>query len=318
MSKNRKDELSDSIKFTEESGLMRCGFQQGKLEEAKEELEKLKADDEVIEPNLIETWCRDCVFATRQDKKQTGCNLNRLTLLENNGAKLERKKEEDGNEFFVIKERVCMACRNSDWANQNNNKNLETAVRAQMTVRTDVIIPMDGETASLEKFKTTIESIKSQELAPKNVVVVVYKDGRFKPSNFISQLKLNGFGWKVEYIIEKLADARFQRGYAIDMSLRNSNAPFYTVIEPGFAIPKTFLSDIDKAINDKGLRFSMLLPAEGWWNTLVVQRKVYDALAEYVVEDKEVFTPQEKILHFAETEGQTFMIKKVEDICRLQ
>lgn len=270
-----------------------------------EEIELINEEEQKIE---LETSCKDCIFATWKDNFQEGCRLNRIEMLCNKGATLVREEKEDKN-YVVLKDRICMACRNSEWAKKNDTANVEAVVRAQMTVRCDVLITMDND-FDIEAFKKTVSSIEKQELMPMSVTGVLNKDG-LKPSNLINILKGKGFAWRVEYLVQKVS-----REEACNTALRRCSAPFYVVFEPGFFAPSSFLADIDKAINDRGERFSLLKPYNSDWNCMVVQRKTHNIVEKYDSEEYKDIVG--KISYLASLENNIHMIKDVKDICKLE
>jgi hypothetical protein len=260
---------------------------------------------------MIQTSCKDCVFAIWKENVQVGCKLNKIDLLAKHGAKLTQEKDEtSGRHYVVINDRICMACRNSEWAKNHKKHSLEIAVRVEMTVRCDVVIPID-ESYTLEEIEHTINSIKNQELLPASILVCIYQEG-IRPSQIIPLLKGNYFAWKTEYVIQRnrVKEDKFKRGTAVETVLRHGSAPFYCVVPPGEILERDFLANIDKEISDNGERFLLIMPEDGsLWNKIVVQRKMHDFTAEILIEDEEIYTPQHKILYFAEQEDQKHMVR---------
>ena len=69
-----------------------------------------------MEVQTTKTLCENCIFATYNDDntQQTGCELGRIEKYQALGCVVSAKNEETGRQSYVIDNRVCMACRNSE------------------------------------------------------------------------------------------------------------------------------------------------------------------------------------------------------------
>src|SRR6185369_5243919 len=104
--------------------------------------------------------CEGCYFL-----KNKQCSLGRLDKFAQNGAVIE---ERNGQPF--IKGRFCSTFRKPEWAKNKQKNNTEIVVRAEVLIRTDVLVYFTK--LNLEKLKKTIDSLKGQILKPSTVVLI--------------------------------------------------------------------------------------------------------------------------------------------------
>src|ERR1700732_684839 len=85
----------------------------------------------------IHTACRDCVFATRRQRTQVGCELDRLRKFAQEGAAILEAYDDSGGDFFVVSGRVCTAYRSPRWGQY-----VAPAARAAK-VREEIRLPVE-------------------------------------------------------------------------------------------------------------------------------------------------------------------------------
>ncbi len=211
--------------------------------------------------NKVHTSCRECCFRVGRGETQTGCQLGRTDIYREQGALVECY-DQNGDEFYIVNGRHCLSRRDDAWANRIPEDQRKSRVRTEMMVRMDVIILADGcDTAALG---VTLASLKAQVLGPCQVVVVSL-DPIVVP-NIIACLRdsAGNLNWTVTGPIQKVSTTG-----AIDMGFQRCKGSFYAVCRPGFAFPEKFVLNLDRAINDRLERFSVLRPLPDG-NALVV------------------------------------------------
>ena len=120
----------------------------------------------------IETHCKGCVFAEYRNKKQTGCKLNRIELL--NPEKTG--KTEDGKFEFLFN-RFCNTYRPKEWKkvlSKEEKKDLKQTVLREVFPRIGVFVFLGAESSNaIEDLRDTVRQIKSQTRgAPRYIVVI--------------------------------------------------------------------------------------------------------------------------------------------------
>jgi hypothetical protein len=227
------------------------------------------SEEKKVEFHVVNTSCRDCVFAEFKDPDpkrswtQTGCELGRLDKFREQGTDVvEAYNGQD--EFFVVNGRACTAFRSikSDWYHNVPPDNQAAAVRAELTVRVDVLVPVMYDGPNLERLTDTLVSLKRQKVKPSSVVVLNNADG-VKTSSLIVFLRkaAEGLNWTVTEVKERKPDGSRQNvDRVVDLVAGNLKGHFYTLLSPGDTLPETFTEDLDKAVVDDMARFVALTP----------------------------------------------------------
>jgi hypothetical protein len=94
-------------------------------------------------------------FALYEQNTQTGCFFNRIEKYKKQGVNVVEAEDENQVQFYVIEERLCLACRDKSWATNYPNhslKELADLTRTQISMRTEALIFVDD----LEKFEHTV------------------------------------------------------------------------------------------------------------------------------------------------------------------
>jgi hypothetical protein len=224
-------------------------------------------EDTQAELSVVHTSCRDCAFAKfnhpDKAKTQTGCELGRLDKFREQGTEvLEAYNGQD--EFYVVNGRACPAFRSvmSDWYRKVLIANQAAAVRAELTVRVDVLIPVMYDGANLGRLTDTLESLKRQKVKPSSVILLNNADG-VKTSQLVARLRkeAEGLNWTVTEIKERKPDGGRQNvDRVVDLVAGNLKGHFYTLVSPGDVLPETFTADLDRAVVDDMARFVVLTP----------------------------------------------------------
>lgn len=116
----------------------------------------------------MKTSCAKCVFAKKEESKQTGCALNRHEKL---GI-----DEVDGDGDFILS-RFCTTYRPQEWLKDlslSESMNIEESVLKEIEPRIGFFIILDHEqsTDSLVDLKKTLDDLVAQEIPPRYVIVI--------------------------------------------------------------------------------------------------------------------------------------------------
>lgn len=261
----------------------------------------------------IQTKCEDCVFAKVRESKENSCTIGRL----NKFSKVAKQK----NGYFKVVDRYCSALRERDWLKGKPENNLDVIVRAEMLIKTDVLILLDKDAVfDMDAVKLTLDSIEAQVLSPGEVAIVLNNTG-VKPSSFIPHLKkYTKFNWRIDQLKFDTTTAK-----AIDNSVGRSKSQYYTIVYPGYIMPTDFLADIDEAINERLEQVSIILP-EANGNCLTVSMLTHKRLyghqpmltSEIDHETKDnlvLYTLLDKANYLASKDNTAHLIKRFDEIC---
>jgi hypothetical protein len=221
-----------------------------------------------FELKTVHQSCRDCCFAEYNGKTQTGCKFGRLEQFAKTGTEVVQARDND-LEFELINGRKCTAYRdkNSEWAKQVPEENRASAVRAEITVRTEILIPIDF---NLNGLDLTIESIKKLTL-PASFHVINNSD--IPPSTIVAYLRktAEGVSWSITDIKERNLDgSRISLDRAVDLVSSKLKSHFYSVWLPGSELPANFTWNIDHKVSNCLEQFSVIKPVAGQGLTVAV------------------------------------------------
>lgn len=276
----------------------------------------------------IATACKDCVFATYIGKTQTGCALGRLDKYRAAGTQVDECYDED-KEFFVIRGRICAACRNQNnkWCKKHKPEDYANAVRKDISLRMLVIVPVLDNKHTIEDIMTTVKSIDAQKLPATEVIVALNDD--LKAAPVLQAMKEAKCNWTVKRVVEKDKDGnRLALGCVVDMCVEFSKeSTYYSVFSPGAVIHDNFISSLDEALNDRLERFVMLTPQSGY-SGLVVQKGIHDSVGGNrpgVLADEEhpagyvtgqtLYSVCDKVFYYAKVERCPELVRQVSELC---
>lgn len=282
----------------------------------------------------MNTSCGNCIFATYDGgNQQTGCKANRLEKFAKAGCNIPFM-EENGKIYCCIEDRICnMLCTKEKVERHNMRFPLEE-MRQLIKIQYGVFILAEEE-HTFEQICETINSLFSQSIQPKEINVILNTDGisRAKLVRFFKEKEdlLQELKWNVIHILDKGEDgSRNSVEWALDygVSVSKYQQTWLVVFQPGFKVPTTYLSRIDKLINDDLERFSIVLPVDDW-NCAFIQTTLYksldgnipEVLEQEVNEEGKVISDlvatsiMDKIEYKAKEANQLHMIRKAQEIC---
>lgn len=262
----------------------------------------------------IHTVCKDCVFADYKDGTitQSGCKLGRI---EKFGDKVVEAEDHD-KEFYIINGRVCNAFRHitSSWAGTHKDDAAQQ-VKKELELKLTMLVHID------DGLIETLTSIKNQTLKPHLVVFINNQDK-------ISRADLNATLWDnlgniVTWRIFRPINSRetsYSKDEVTDLAVGNVKTNLYTLVQSGQVLPETFVSDIDKAINEDLMQFLVLKPNKDGIGLTIHNAAQAQHCGVFIVKHEdgkvEQFTDMaDKIGVICRTEGCEHLVKEVGDIC---
>lgn len=250
----------------------------------------------------IDTICRDCVWAKKEKGKQADCELNRLEKFKKNSPLC---LSEDSS-YYIIKDRYCNACRNSDWENRviREGKDARTALYEEISLKIDALIYLDKNTEKQE-IECTIRSLLDQKILPKNIVVL-NKPAYMNGTELFFLLKDLLEDTPVKYSVETVLVDSDLWG-EMNFGARRCPSQYFINLQAGTEIPHWLFYKINLYLNRDMERFSII--KDGGFNKLVISKLLFD----YVGANKDELAI-DKIKELAEACSQNHMIITYEDL----
>ena len=233
---------------------------------------ELNTNFEQVEPQrqTLTTSCKDCIFAIKEDKLQTGCSFGRIEAYSDRGINIIEAEDLEENEFFVL-ETWCNAYREEIWKTANEKEGVEEALRKELDPKVQFIIIIQD---SLDGIEKTIESaLNQEEFAAKRLIFVNNSElSYFNVITKINEVIPEGTDYRIQDIRGELSDLE-----VIDEAFNNVSNGYYTVIESGKELPSDVIKKIYTAISIKIQKVGYIEPTDGI-NLMTVQAVLHKFL----------------------------------------
>tara|TARA_R110000824_G_scaffold379455_1_gene571439 strand:- start:2391 stop:3200 length:810 start_codon:yes stop_codon:yes gene_type:complete len=222
----------------------------------------------------VETHCKGCVFAEYRNKKQTGCKLNRVELLNP-----EKTGKTENGKFEFIFDRFCNTYRPKEWKkvlSKEEKKNLRQTVLREVFPRLGMFIFLDpSSTNAMEDLEYTIKQIKGQTRGAPRYVVVINPSVEYNEE--IQTLLATEFDFEeTEYHIVLSLVGQMDL-FLIGEAFRHAKNGWIFVTTSGEDIPENLFEKIDDRMNVDMKRLVLVKPYEKM-NGMIFQAAVYKFL----------------------------------------
>ena len=180
----------------------------------------------------LTTNCTKCIFAVKDGKTQTGCELKRIEKYRDNDIVVIEAEDLEDNEFYVLQS-WCSAYREEDWAKDRLVP--KSDVLNEMKSPLGFVLIVDDENP-VEKMKITLDSIFKNVEEPSFIVI----------ANNSSNDYVEIINDAVEYfsdkddVIYKVTDIKEEKcddHRVVDIAFNSFRNGFYTVLKSGNEIP---------------------------------------------------------------------------------
>ncbi len=216
---------------------------------------------------MLETSCKNCIFATYQENTQIGCELNLL----------DRYTEidecfDDEKEFYVLRNTLCGSKRNSTWKYAKNTFD-DQVDQLKVENRPRIHVFIVG-SPYIKDITCTLKDIRRQKYHIELITVLNVKN--VSPLKIIKELKNNEYDpnndhkWELKNIQEGESQ---NVNDLIHFSAKKHAIPYYVVFEAGKGISSDFLNNIGQIIESK-TPFGCIKPKSGM-HELVVPLQVH-------------------------------------------
>ena len=255
-----------------------------------------------------ETVCRDCAFAVYSGNSQTGCDAGRLFKFKQALVQIDECYDEDGKEFYVIRDRYCVFWRSQEW--KEERKDPLMSVVEESKIKFECIVYID-DTHNMEDVEITVKSILLQDLLPKSIIFV-NNNYRIQPVGLKRMCNRQG----MFFSIEQINDNSLTRGICVDVAARRTNTKshgYISIFDAGRKVPSEFFSKINgKIIED----LQQIIAIEGEnGNGDVYQTKAYKMSGgniNHENETEDLFI--EKIKRIAEKQECQHLVKTIAEV----
>ena len=221
---------------------------------------------------MIKTSCKNCIFATVENSKQTGCKLKRHEKLGIDS------QSPDG--YFSLS-RFCNTYRPKDWLKHlslDESINLTDTVLNEVKPNVGFFIIFNGDTKGCvsEKLKPTIDCLKNQDIPPKYVAVI---NNKVEYNEDIHELLISSFDEEQTYthVVQMLYQPEILEA-VIDEAFTHAKNGWAYVCNAGEDIDKNLITKIHKRINLDMKQLVVIEPYEGTLNGLLFQAALFKFL----------------------------------------
>lgn len=203
---------------------------------------------------IIETSCKDCVFAVYEKVTQVGCAGKLIEKYKEKGVRVDECYDEE-KEFYVLRDKCCVFKRT-----KNTNQTFEE-IRNSARLKFNIVIKVQND-STLDDIIKTLDSAVEQNLKPEHIVIAV-NNPNIKVVDVID--KVGGdFNYKgVSYGVSMIRIVQHDSEgivFAVSPLLKH---PWVAVFDAGYSIPSDFCSSINFAVNYEFETILYVLPEEG-------------------------------------------------------
>lgn len=200
--------------------------------------------------SVIHTPCKSCKFADYRDNIQISCLLGKIDLYKKRNIEVLEVYDEEKS-FFVINNKKCDSFRTEQWYEKNNMGSIEDAkalVSKENELKYIAIIYTETDT-TIDDFKKIVDSLVSQQIRPKGVMVIREKNQKYLISIKEMSLILNEA--KIPWRLQKFIDEDMDFDQKIRASIRSAPVDrFYFLIYPSKYIYCDFIKKINQYMAD--------------------------------------------------------------------
>lgn len=185
-------------------------------------------------------YCKECVFATIDDDKQTGCRVGRIDKF------IERGEASQSRDFYELSQ-FCNMMRPKEWLDKVNELGLD-----ELEVVEDQIIPIIGicvkDNGSDKQLRDTIDSILEIDYQSPKLKIVISSDDTHSVPKLANLVNVLQTKWRNAEVIFHLLDIK--RAKETEVFQKIAGAPYFIYMDAGQKIKKDFLQIINKSLNE--------------------------------------------------------------------
>jgi hypothetical protein len=213
----------------------------------------------------------------------------------------------DTNNMWVF-DRVCNYRRGVAWKLDQKDQStaaLKRVAREEMKWVPNCIIY--DESSNVEEIQKTLDSITSQDWAPRLTTLILNSD--LSKIDGIKILKDKVPAWKVV----KIQDPEFGQEESVDSVVPKLEGNWVVVIYSGEELPKSFFRDVDRRLNDDMDRF-VLLVDDGFYAISLTIFKLCGGNGSKDILGEVEGSVIDKVCWIANEERNPEMVRRTEDL----
>jgi hypothetical protein len=263
----------------------------------------------------MDTACKNCIFSEKVGNTQMGCSYGNIERFKKVNCEIIEAEDEADN-FFVIKNRLCMALRVGSWGSDLTQEEKILKVRKDITTKITCILIIKKETSSIDDVLDTFKSAISQKTSFDSIHFIIEKGASIKIGSLMNSIKK--IDCNVKWFVKQLVHDDFSYKHGIDEIVEKLKSVFSAVFVCGFKIPDDFVYCIDTSINEELNRFIILKPVGE--NGTVVQNKSFNLFggnreAINDLDSNKFMSISEKIDYIAKDQNLNHLIQDIVSIC---
>ena len=264
---------------------------------------------------FMDTACKNCIFSEKVGNTQMGCSYGNIERFKKVNCEIIEAEDEADN-FFVIKNRLCMALRVGSWGSDLTQEEKILKVRKDITTKITCILIIKKETSSIDDVLDTFKSAISQKTSFDSIHFIIEKGASIKIGSLMNSIKK--IDCNVKWFVKQLVHDDFSYKHGIDEIVEKLKSVFSAVFVCGFKIPDDFVYCIDTSINEELNRFIILKPVGE--NGTVVQNKSFNLFggnreAINDLDSNKFMSISEKIDYIAKDQNLNHLIQDIVSIC---
>lgn len=264
---------------------------------------------------FMDTACKNCIFSEKVGNTQMGCSYGNIERFKKVNCEIIEAEDEADN-FFVIKNRLCMALRVGAWGSDLTQEEKILKVRKDITTKITCILIIKKETSNIDDVLDTFKSAISQKTSFDSIHFIIEKGASIKIGSLMNSIKK--IDCNIKWFVKQLVHDDFSYRHGIDEIVEKLKSVFSAVFVCGFKIPDDFVHCIDTSINEELNRFIILKPVGE--NGMVVQNKSFNLFggnreAINDLDNNKFMSISEKIDYIAKDQNLNHLIQDIVSIC---
>jgi hypothetical protein len=204
------------------------------------------------EPNMIapmHTPCLGCTFSIKDKQKQIGCQVGRIDKYKELGAEVINAYDDNGNEFFVVNNRLCVYKRDKNWAKETPKRERLDAVNRELRLKYHIMVHFNS-THDVSDLLNTLKSIDKQDNPP--IILTIINRRRDVSQKdlvkIITAHNYKNFEWRLQTFFDDDATNRECLDVVIDNTKYEYKILFYISFHAGFEVPKVLSEELQKYV----------------------------------------------------------------------
>jgi hypothetical protein len=211
------------------------------------------------EINTVHTPCKNCVFATYNDKTQTDCALKYLDIYKQQNVDILDVYDDD-KEFFVINNKKCIGYREPKWFAQFNLEDSSLQMKIDQYFKLNHLhyaLVINLKEYTLQDLDYTISQISSLQVQPQKVVLIRYIEQKHLTYQNIQKI-LTYHNIQFEWRIQSMVDNNLSYIEILhNVVVTNNKYRFMVAVESPSEDVGEFITGMNKLVHQELKQFNV-------------------------------------------------------------